>query len=117
MSLAELNKKAQKQRGTPQTSGSRKNADRRSGVTQENYRFDHGNFRDVEKFSANKKMLHKDLGTQLGEVAHIVEYGEHFTFFAPDYPDPDDWDDPVEGPRVRMEYGTEFGAYIKRKSV
>ncbi|MBS1768272.1 MAG: hypothetical protein JSS77_01295, partial [Acidobacteria bacterium] len=116
MSLSELNKKAAKRRGTPQASGARKQNDRKSGISEENYQFDYSNYRDVEKFSACKKLLHSEVGKQFGECANIIEFGEHFQFYAPDYPDPDDWEDPVDGPRVRMEYNTEYGAFIKRKS-
>ena len=117
MSLSELNKKAVKRRGTPQAAGSKKTFERKTGVTAENYQFDYSNYRDVEKFSLCKKLLYTEVGKQFGECANIIEHGEHFNFFAPDRPDPDDWEDPIEGPRVRMEYGTEYAAFIKRKSV
>jgi hypothetical protein len=65
----------------------------------------------------NKKFLHSEIGKALGEVANIVAYGEHFVFYAPDRPDPVDWEDEFDGPRVRLEYSTEYSQFIKRKSM
>ena len=118
MSLNELNRKAIKRRGSPQEKAAKKSVERKHGPTEENYQFDYAsNYRDVEKFSLCKRFLANEVGKQFGECANIIEHGEHFQFFAPDHPDDDDWNDPDIGPRVRMEYGTEYSAFIKQKSV
>jgi hypothetical protein len=113
---ANQNIKVAKRRGTPRAAGGQKVSERKSGITETNYQFDYSNFRDVEKFSLNKKFLHSEIGKALGEVANIIAYGEHFVFYAPDRPDPADWEDEFDGPRVKLEYSTEYGQFIKRKS-
>ena len=116
MSLSELNKKAKMSRGA-QSQNKRKFSESRQGPTEQKYQFDYSsNYRDVEKFSVCRRLLASEVGKAFGEAANIIEHGEHFVFFPPDYPDDDEWNDPDVGPRVRMEYGTEYSAYVKLKT-
>ena len=116
MSLSELNKKAKMSRGA-QNQNKRKFLESKQGPTEQKYQFDYSsNYRDVEKFSVCRRLLATEVGKAFGEAANIIEHGEHFMFHPPDYPDDDDWNDPDVGPRVRMEYGTEYAAYVKLKT-
>lgn len=106
-------------RGTPHAKGHRKPADFRkpAGSNENNYSFDYStNVRDVERFSTYKRLFTIEVGKQFGECASIIEHGEHFGIYRPDVPSDLEWNHQENGPRVRMEYGTDYAAYVKQKA-
>src|ERR1700722_11637709 len=90
---------------------------RKPDVTMESFMFDYNlNYRGVDEFVKFRRFAAQYVGERWAECAVIIDKGEDFEFFPPDRPDQADWDDVDEGLIVRMQYGAEYGSYIKTKA-
>jgi hypothetical protein len=85
--------------------------------TTENFTFDYNlNYRNVEDFVRNRRFASQHVGEKWGECGVIIDSGEDHDFAAPLRPPQANWDDPVDGPVVQMQYRAEYGSYIKQKA-
>jgi hypothetical protein len=55
-----------------------------------------------------KRFLENDIGRVHGTVSTIIGRGEHYQIWGPDRPEPDELNDPMEGPILAIQYKTEY---------
>jgi hypothetical protein len=114
MSLAKLASKAKNAgKGVPKSKSAF--VPRRAEPTHENYSFDFCvNYRDVEKFTRNKKLLSAEIGSKFGDAATVIDYGVHKEFNLPDI-DPADLQDPNTGEIRRIQFQAETQNVVKSR--
>ena len=110
MSLAELAKKAKEHNKGKAGWKAAARPERKPGMTQENYRIDYNRNapNSIETFTIVKRFLENDIGRVHGTVSTIIGRGEHYQIWGPDRPEPDELNDPMEGPILAIQYKTEY---------
>ena len=119
MSLKKLVEKAnpRKPKGNHKAADKQNNQPRRGTPSAENYCFDYNvNYRDTEKFSLCKRLLSAEIRSRFGEPVAIIDHGEHYAFYPPDEPDPEEWQDPERREIVKIQYGADYQTFIRQKA-
>lgn len=115
MSLAGLANKAKNAAGKTSPKGKSKFGLKKAVPTQDNYCFDFSiNFRDVEKFAHNRRLLSIEIGSKFGDAATVIDYGQHPTFDNPEI-DPLDLADPDMGEINRIHFQAEIQSVVRAR--